>query len=316
MDYRSAVLHLLDLDGLDVAVLEDFLNHAESFLDEGHAPFQKLNNLSGLTVVNLFFEGSTRTRTAFEIAAKKLSADVISFDVVSSSVSKGEMLRDTMLTLAASGVDIFVVRHGFSGAVRFIAQRVLPHAGIINAGDGSHAHPTQALLDLLTIRQLKGGFDQLRVVIVGDLLHSRVARSLMHGLQTLEVPEICVCAPLTLLPDGLEERGIQVYQHLPSAVRNADVIIVLRLQKERMQSNLLPSAREYFRNWGLSDEALTGAKADVSVLHPGPINRGQDIASSVADGKHSAILRQVQNGLAVRMAVLDRIGQSVREARS
>ena len=310
------MLHLLDLDGMEAPAIEDFLDHAESFLASGQSTLKQYDSLEGMTVVNLFFEGSTRTRTAFEIAAKKLSASVVTFDVVSSSTAKGETLRDTLLTLDASAADIFVVRHGLSGAARFVCERVLPHAGVVNAGDGSHAHPTQALLDLLTIRQFKSDYSKLRVVIVGDLLHSRVARSLMHGLQTLGVPQICVCAPLTLLPEGLEERGIEVYQNLKEAVRDADVVIALRLQRERMQSNLIPGPREYFRYWGLTDEQLATAKPDVMVMHPGPINRGWDISSSLADGPRSAILRQVENGLAVRMAVLDRIGQAVKEQRS
>ncbi|MGI9346193.1 MAG: aspartate carbamoyltransferase catalytic subunit [Gammaproteobacteria bacterium] len=314
------MLHLLDLDGLDEPAITDFLDHAESLLPQNGswqtAGFTKNRSLEGLTVVNLFFEGSTRTRSAFEIAAKRMSADVINFDAISSSTSKGETLRDTLLTLHACGGDIFVVRHGFSGAVQFAAERVLPSTGVINAGDGSHAHPTQALLDLLTIRQLKKDFAQLRVVIVGDILHSRVGRSLIHGLNILNVPEICVCAPLTLMPDGLEERDILCYNDLEQAVKGADVVIALRLQTERMQSNLLPSAHEYFRYWGLSESKLKGAKPDVIVMHPGPINRGLDIASELADGSRSSILRQVANGMAVRMAVLDRIGQSLKKLRA
>ena len=310
------MLHLLDLDGMKADSILDFLDHAQSFIPAARNPGEKRQDLAGLTVINLFFEGSTRTRTAFELAAKKLSADVVSFDVISSSTSKGETLRDTLLTLRASAADIFVIRHGFSGAARFVAERVVPQAGVINAGDGSHAHPTQALLDLLAIRQSKKEFSDLRVVIIGDLLHSRVARSLIHGLQALSVPQICACAPLTLLPEGLADRGIEVHCQLDEAIKDADVVISLRLQKERMQHNLLPGAREYFRYWGLTEERMALARPDALVMHPGPINRGQDISSSVADSDQSAILRQVTNGMAVRMAVLARVGQAIRAAHS
>lgn len=309
-------LHLLDLDDLGAAEISQILNQAESFAPDGKLPSSQDDQLSDITVVNLFFEGSTRTRTTFELAAERLSATLINFDVATSSTSKGETLRDTLLTLRASSADIFVLRHGYSGAPRFVAEKVVPQAGLINAGDGSHAHPTQALLDLLTIRQLKGRCDNLTVAIVGDLLHSRVARSLIHGLHAMGTADIRACAPLTLLPDGLAQRGVKVCHRLEDAVRDADVVIALRLQRERMQTHRLPSTDEYFRHWGLTEQKLAGAKADAIVMHPGPINRGQDISSDLADGRRSAILRQIANGVAVRMAVLVRIAEAVRQQRS
>ena len=262
---------------------------------------------------NLFFENSTRTRTTFEIAAKRLSADVVNLNVQASSTSKGESLLDTIDNLAAMKADMFVVRHGQSGAPYLIAKhinKVAPHIRVMNAGDGRHAHPTQALLDAFTIQHFKGDFHHLRVAIVGDILHSRVARSNIHALATLGVPEIRAIAPLTLLPSGLKEMGLQVYTDLAEGLRGVDVIIMLRLQNERMRGALLPSTQEYFKHYGLTQEKLALAKPDAIVMHPGPMNRGVEIDSAVADGAQSVILSQVTFGIAVRMAVMSMLAES------
>ena len=263
--------------------------------------------LAGKSVFNLFFENSTRTRTTFEIAAKRLSADVVNLNVQASSTAKGESLLDTIDNLAAMKADMFVVRHAQSGAPYLIAQhinKVAPHIRVMNAGDGRHAHPTQALLDAYTIRHFKGSFEHLRVAIVGDILHSRVARSNIHALSTLGVPEIRAIGPLTLLPSGLREMGLHVYTDLVEGLRDVDVIIMLRLQNERMRGALLPSTQEYFKHYGLTQEKLSVARPDAIVMHPGPMNRGVEIDSAVADGVQSVILSQVTFGIAVRMAVM------------
>jgi aspartate carbamoyltransferase catalytic subunit len=255
-------------------------------------------------VFNLFFEPSTRTRTTFEIAAKRLSADVINLNVAASSQTKGESLLDTVSNLSAMQADLFVVRHGSSGAPYLIAQHVKPHEHVINAGDGRHAHPTQGLLDLYTIRHYKQEFGALRVAIVGDILHSRVARSLIHGLTTLGTPEVRVIGPKTLLPAGVEALGVKVFNDMQEGLRGADVVVMLRLQNERMRGSLLPSAQEFFKHYGLTAQKLALAKPDAIVMHPGPMNRGVEIDSTVADGPHSVILPQVTFGIAVRMAVM------------
>jgi aspartate carbamoyltransferase catalytic subunit len=255
-------------------------------------------------VFNLFFENSTRTRTTFEIAATRLSADVINLDVGRSSTSKGESLLDTIANLSAMQADIFVVRHGQSGAPYLIAQHCPAHVHVINAGDGRHAHPTQGLLDMLTIRHYKGDFSKLTVAIVGDILHSRVARSDIHALTTLGVPEVRAIGPRTLLPSGLEQLGVRVFHDMNEGLKGVDVIIMLRLQNERMQGALLPSAQEYFKNYGLTPQRLALARPDAIVMHPGPMNRGVEIDSAVADGAQSVILPQVTFGIAVRMAVM------------
>jgi aspartate carbamoyltransferase catalytic subunit len=255
-------------------------------------------------VFNVFFENSTRTRTTFEIAAKRLSADVVNLNIGSSSTSKGETLLDTVDNLCAMHADMFVVRHAQSGAAHFIARHVAPEIHVINAGDGRHAHPTQALLDMFTIRQYKKEFHNLRVAIVGDVLHSRVARSQIHALTTLGVPEVRVIAPKTLLPAMVEKLGVQVYHDMAKGLKDVDVVLMLRLQNERMQGAALPSAQEYFKNYGLTEEKLAHAKPDAIVMHPGPMNRGVEIDSCVADGAQSVILPQVTFGIAVRMAVM------------
>jgi aspartate carbamoyltransferase catalytic subunit len=255
-------------------------------------------------VFNLFFENSTRTRTTFEIAAKRLSADVINLDIARSSTAKGESLLDTIANLSAMHADMFVVRHGESGAPYLIAQHCAPHVHVINAGDGRHAHPTQGLLDMYTIRHYKRDFTQLTVAIVGDIVHSRVARSDIHALGILGVPEIRAVGPQTLVPKDLAAMGVRVCHDLSSGIRDADVIIMLRLQNERMSGAMLPSAGEFFKSFGLTPAKLALAKPDAIVMHPGPINRGVEIDSSVADGSHSVILSQVTFGIAVRMAVM------------
>ena len=260
--------------------------------------------LRGKSVFNLFFENSTRTRTTFEIAAKRLSADVINLNVDTSSTAKGESLLDTIDNLAAMNADMFVVRHAQSGAPHLIARHVQSHIHVVNAGDGRHAHPTQGLLDAYTIRHYKHDFSHLAVAIVGDVLHSRVARSLIGVLRTMGTPDIRVIAPQTLLPAGVEQLGVTVFNDIAQGLRDVDVIVMLRLQNERMRGPLLPSAQEFFKTYGLTDERLALARPDAIVMHPGPMNRGVEIDSLVADGGHAVILPQVTFGIAVRMAVM------------
>jgi aspartate carbamoyltransferase catalytic subunit len=299
--------HLLSIDGLPRAVIERILSTADSFINIAEREVKSVPLLRGKSVFNLFFENSTRTRTTFEIAARRLSADVFNLDIVRSSASKGESLLDTIDNLTAMQADMFVVRHAASGAPYLIARHTsehAPHVHVINAGDGRHAHPTQGLLDMYTIRHYKKDFSNLTVAVVGDILHSRVARSDIHALTTLGVPEVRAVGPLTLLPAGLEQMGVRVCTRLDEGIRGADVIIMLRLQSERMRGALLPSAAEYFANYGLTPEKLALAKPDAIVMHPGPMNRGMEIAAEVADSVRSTIVEQVGNGVSVRMAVL------------
>jgi len=297
--------HLLTLQGLPREVLLQILDAAAGFLSVGEPEARKLPLLKGKTIFNLFFESSTRTRTTFEIAAKRLSADVISLNVATSSQSKGETVLDTVQNLEAMDADLFVVRHGASGAAHFIARHVRPHIAVVNAGDGRHAHPTQGLLDMFTIRQFKGDLAPLAVAIVGDVLHSRVARSEIHALRTLGVRDIRVIAPRTLLPAGVSELGVKVFHDMNAGLQGVDVVMMLRLQSERMKGSLLPSAGEYFKNYGLTPEKLSNAAPDAIVMHPGPMNRGVEIDSAVADGPQAVILPQVTFGIAVRMAVMN-----------
>jgi aspartate carbamoyltransferase catalytic subunit len=316
-DAQGRLRHLLTIEGIPRPTLLEILNTAESFMSVGEREIKKLPLLRGKTVVNLFFESSTRTRTTFEIAAKRLSADVININTTASSTSKGETLLDTVRNLEAMHTDLFVVRHNESGAAHLIAQHVPPHVHIINAGDGGHAHPTQGLLDMFTIRRYKGDFEKLRVAIVGDILHSRVARSQIHALTTLGVPEVRVIAPNTLLPTAVERLGVKSYSNMHAGLEGVDVIIMLRLQRERMRGALIPSEQEYFNLYGLTDEKLAYAQPDAIVMHPGPMNRGLEIDSTVADGPRSVILPQVTNGIAVRMAIMAIImgGQPAAESR-
>ncbi len=296
--------HFLSIDGLNRNILENILDTAESFLGVGHRSIKKVPLLRGRTVVNLFFEASTRTRTTFELAAKRLSADVLNVNINTSATSKGESLVDMIKNIEAMSADMFVIRHAHSGAPHFLAQQVDPHVAIINAGDGAHEHPTQAMLDMLTIRKHKGDFSKLKVAIIGDILHSRVARSEILALNMLGAQEVRVIAPLTLLPNHSDALGAKVYGDMKSGLEDVDVIVMLRLQKERMQSALLPSENEFYQLFGLKQSTLAYAKPDALVMHPGPINRGVEISSSVADGEQSVILDQVNYGIAVRMAVL------------
>ncbi len=291
LNSNGELQHLLTIEGLPKAILTHILDTASSFLGVSNREFKKVPLLRGKSVFNLFFENSTRTRTTFEIAASRLSADVINLNVNTSSTAKGESLLDTIDNLAAMHADMFVVRHSQSGAPFLIARHVSPHVHVINAGDGRHAHPTQGLLDAYTIRHFKHDFTQLRVAIVGDVLHSRVARSDIHALTTLGVPEVRVIAPYTLLPGGIEQMGVRTFTNMTEGLRDVDVIIMLRLQNERMGGALLPSAQEYFKHFGLTEEKLAVAKPDAIVMHPGPMNRGVEIESAVADGPRSVILR-------------------------
>ncbi len=296
--------HLLTTEHLSRETLVQILDTAEGFIDFGQREIKKVPLLRGKTVVNLFFEDSTRTRTTFEIAAKRLSADVINLNASRLSTSKGESVLDTVRNLEAMHTDLFVVRDSQSGSAYLISQHVPDHVSIINAGDGRHAHPTQAMLDVFTIRQHRRDFHNLSVAIVGDILHSRVARSQIHALNILGVPDVRVIAPRTLLPTEVERLGVQPYTCMEDGLKNVDVVIMLRLQRERMQGTLIASEQEFFNLYGLTRDKLAHASPDVLVMHPGPMNRGLEIASDVADGEHSVILAQVTNGIAVRMSVM------------
>ncbi|WP_124551996.1 aspartate carbamoyltransferase catalytic subunit [Methylophilus methylotrophus] len=308
LNAQGQLQHLLSIEGLPKRILTDILDTAENFVGVAEREVKKVPLLRGKTVCNIFFENSTRTRTTFEIAAKRLSADVLNLNVSTSSQSKGETILDTVNNLIAMHADMFVVRHQQSGAAHFIAQHVPPHISVINAGDGRHAHPTQGLLDVFTIRKYKPEMHNLRVAIVGDVLHSRVARSEIHALTTLGVPEIRVVAPRTLLPSDVEKLGVQVFHNMEQGLKDVDVVMMLRLQNERMSGALLPSSQEFFQTFGLTPERLALARPDAIVMHPGPMNRGVEIDSAVADGKQSVILPQVTYGIAVRMAVMAILG--------
>jgi aspartate carbamoyltransferase catalytic subunit len=304
LDDTGQLQHLLTIEGLPREILTRILDTAASFIGVTEREVKKVPLLRGKSIFNLFFEPSTRTRTTFEIAAKRLSADVINLNVAVSSQTKGETLLDTVDNLSAMHADMFVVRHGSSGAAHLIARHVAAHVHVINAGDGRHAHPTQGLLDIYTIRHYKKDFTRLSVAIVGDVLHSRVARSLIHALTTLGTPDVRVVGPKTLLPTGVEQLGVRVCHDMREGLRDCDVVMMLRLQNERMKGPLLPSAHEFFKSYGLTPQKLALARPDAIVMHPGPMNRGVEIDSAVADGPHSVILPQVTFGIAVRMAVM------------
>ncbi len=303
-DRQGRLRHFLTIEGLSRGLLTEILDNAAGFVGVAAQAVKKVPLCRGKVVANLFFETSTRTRTTFELAAKRLSADVLNLNISTSSTVKGETLLDTLRNLEAMHVDMFVVRHSDSGAAHFIAQHVAPHISVLNAGDGRHAHPTQAMLDMFTIRHHKGDFSPLRVAIVGDVLHSRVARSQITALNTLGVAEVRIIGPRTLIPSDARELGVHVYHDLLAGIRDADVVIMLRLQRERMRGAMLPSEQEYFQLYGLTEERLKAAKPDAIVMHPGPINRGVEMDSQVADGPRSVILQQVSFGIAVRMAVI------------
>ena len=308
LNKNGELQHLLSIEGLPRELLYQILDTASGFVSVSDREVKKVPLLRGKSVFNLFFENSTRTRTTFEIAAARLSADIINLNINASSTNKGESLLDTIDNLAAMHADMFVVRHAQSGAPHLIARHVDhlhgPHIHVINAGDGRHAHPTQGLLDMYTIRHFKKEFGNLVVAIVGDILHSRVARSDIHALTTLGAAEVRAIGPRTLLPTGLEEMGVRTFHDMSEGLRGVDVIIMLRLQNERMRGALLPSAQEFFKSYGLNGDKLALAKPDAIVMHPGPMNRGVEIDSPVADGTQSVILPQVTFGIAVRMAVM------------
>lgn len=310
LNSNGELRHLLSTEGLPRDVIQHIITTAQGFMRFGDREVKKVPLLRGKSVFNLFFENSTRTRTTFEIAAQRLSADVFNLDIQRSSTSKGESLLDTIDNLEAMDADIFVVRHSESGAPYLIARHTPPHVHVVNAGDGRHAHPTQGLLDMATIAHYKPDFTQLTVAIVGDILHSRVARSAIHALTTLGVPEVRAVGPKTLVPGDLRAMGVRVVHDIREGLKDADVIMMLRLQNERMSGGLLPSASEFHMMYGLTPERLALARPDAIVMHPGPINRGVEIASSVADGPQSVILHQVRFGIAVRMAVLSIIAQA------
>lgn len=309
---QGQLRHFLSLDGLPRELLTELLDTADSFLEVGARAVKKVPLLRGKTVCNVFFENSTRTRTTFEIAAKRLSADVVNLNINTSSAAKGESLLDTVDNLCAMQADMFVVRHAASGAPMLIAQHLQntgrDHIHVVNAGDGRHAHPTQGLLDMYTIRHFKKDFTNLTVAIVGDVLHSRVARSQIAALTTLGVPEVRVIGPKTLLPTEVERLGVRVFHDMCEGLKGVDVVMMLRLQNERMNGALLPTPQEYYKIWGLTAEKLALAKPDAIVMHPGPMNRGVEIDSAVADGAQAVILPQVTFGIAVRMAVMSMLG--------
>jgi aspartate carbamoyltransferase catalytic subunit len=300
--------HLLGIEGLSHDEIVDLLDLAEEFVELNRQIEKKRSSLRGRTQINLFFEVSTRTQSSFELAGKRLGADVMNMAVSSSSMRKGETLIDTAITLNAMHPDILVVRHHASGAVELLARKV--DCSVINAGDGSHEHPTQALLDALTIRRNKGKIASLTVAICGDIAHSRVARSNIILLNALGA-HVRVVAPSTLLPPGIENFGVEVCGDMREGLRNADIVMMLRLQRERMNGSFVPSSQEYFAYFGLDEKKLAYAKPDALVMHPGPMNRGVEIDSSVADGAQSLIREQVEMGVAVRMAVLEALSRNL-----
>ena len=304
LDKNGNLKHFLSIEGLSQPLINTILNYAESFSTVDKRPVKKVPLLRGKTIANLFFEPSTRTRTTFELAAKRLSADILNLNISTSATSKGEILSDTLRTLEAMHCDMFVVRHSNSGAAHYIASQVAPRISVINAGDGRHEHPTQAMLDMFTIKQHKKDFAKLSVAIVGDILHSRVARSEIHALNILGASEIRIIAPHTLIPKDIEKLGVHIYHDMNKGLEDVDVVVMLRLQRERMRGALLPSEDEYFKRFGLTNERMKNTKKDAIVMHPGPINRGVEIDSDVADGTHSVILQQVSHGITIRMAIM------------
>ncbi|BBP42746.1 aspartate carbamoyltransferase catalytic subunit [Thiosulfativibrio zosterae] len=313
LNAQGKLHHFLTLEGLKQHHLLEILDVAKSFVDEATGTIKKVDDLHGKTIMNLFFEASTRTLTTFEIAEKRLSADVVNLNIETSSTKKGETLLDTLWNLEAMLADMFVIRHGESGAAHFFAQHVAPHIHVLNAGDGRHSHPTQAMLDMYTIRKHKGDIFDLKVAIIGDILHSRVVRSQIQALSILEAREIRIIGPKTLLPADTAALGVHVYDNMEEGLDGVDVIIMVRLQNERMQSALLPSEKEFFNLYGLNEARLAYAKPDAIVMHPGPINRGVEIDSAVADGPQSVILEQVTYGIAVRMAIMSILVKNAKE---
>jgi aspartate carbamoyltransferase catalytic subunit len=303
--------HLLGIDGLSAGEITGLLDLSEEFVDLNRQIEKKRTTLRGRTQINLFFESSTRTQSSFELAGKRLGADVMNMSIAQSAIRKGETLLDTAATLNAMHPDLIVVRHQASGAVELLAQKV--QCSVINAGDGAHEHPTQALLDALTIRRNKGEIGKLTVAICGDILHSRVARSNIMLLNTLGA-RVRVVAPTTLLPAGIERMGVEVFRDMRAGLKDTDIVMMLRLQRERMNGSLIPSTKEYFHYYGLDIAKLKYAKPDALVMHPGPMNRGVEIDSAVADGAQSLIQEQVEMGVAVRMAVLEALSRNLPNA--
>jgi len=312
IDENGNLRHLLTLQGLEKSLLLDILDDAETYLTEPGSLPAHSQALAGRTVANLFFEPSTRTRASFDLAGKRLGADVLNLDVNTSSRKKGESILDTIYTLEAMQADIMVVRDASAGVPAYIARHVKPHVSILNAGESDVSHPTQGLLDTLTIRQMKGAFENLAVAIVGDIRHSRVAMSAYHALMTLGIGELRLISPPVLAPEGDKVAGAKILHNLKDGLRDADVVMALRIQRERI-GNLdgIPGIDEYFANYGVSHESMKYAKPDAIVMHPGPMNRGIEIESSLADGPRSVITKQVRNGVAVRMAVLDRVARGL-----
>lgn len=298
---KFAKKDVLDMESLSVEEIQAILDTAETLKEISTRPIKKVPTLRGKTIIHFFYEPSTRTRTSFEIAAKRLSADTVSISASTSSIAKGETLVDTAKNLEAMNPDAIIIRHRSAGAPHMLARLV--ETSVINAGDGMHAHPTQALLDLMTVREKKGGLDGLTVAIIGDIAHSRVARSNIVGFNKMGA-KVILAGPPTMIPMGIETLGAAVSYHVEEAIRDADVIMVLRIQKERQETFVFPSEREYAQCYGLTKEKLAGAKDDVLIMHPGPINRGVEIAPEVAEGPYSVILEQVTNGVAIRMALL------------
>ena len=303
--------HLLGIEGLNRPEIENLLDLADAAVDVSRAVEKKKATLRGRTLINLFFEASTRTQSSFELAGKRLGADVMNMSVASSSVKKGETLIDTAITLNAMRPDIIVVRHHQAGAAHLLARKV--DCSVVNAGDGAHEHPTQALLDALTIRRNCGRVEGLTVAICGDILHSRVARSNIISLSALGA-RVRVVGPSTLMPAGIEETGVEVFHDMKAGLKDADIVMMLRLQRERMSGAFVPSTKEYFRYFGLDAEKLSLAKPGALVMHPGPMNRGVEIDSLIADGAQSRIREQVEMGVAVRMAVLEALAQRLPNA--
>ncbi|MBX7151622.1 aspartate carbamoyltransferase catalytic subunit [bacterium] len=299
MELRSR--HLLGLEGMSKEEIELILETAVSFKEVLNRPVKKVPTLQGYTIVNLFFEASTRTRISFELAQKRLSADTINFTTTGSSTQKGETLKDTAKNIEAMKVEMVVIRHASAGAPYFLSQRLKAH--VINAGDGAHEHPTQGLLDILTLKEKHGDLKGIHVVIVGDIAHSRVAMSNIHGLKALGA-DVSLCGPTTFLPRDVDRLNVRLYTNIRDAIRDADALNVLRIQLERQGLELYPSLREYHDQFGLTLEKLAAVSKPITIMHPGPINRGVEMTSDVADGPHSVILDQVLNGVAIRMAVL------------
>ncbi len=306
LNNQGELTHLLTLEGLPKEHILHILDTAQQFVavSESDREVKKVPLLRGKNVFNLFFENSTRTRTTFEIAAKRLSADVINLDIQTSSTAKGETLLDTIDNLVAMQADIFVVRHKTTGTAVEVAQHLPPHVHVINAGDGTNQHPTQGLLDMYTMRYYKQDFTKIKVAIIGDIVHSRVAKSNIASLKTLGCPEVRAIGPESLLPRDLNMMGVKIFNDIEQGLKDVDVVMTLRIQKERMESHQIPQGDEFFKQWGLTKDRLQLAKPDAIVMHPGPMNREVEIASDVADGKQAVILQQVTFGIAVRMAVM------------